>query len=55
MSEQKPDKIKGRCYECKHHKPTSKYRGWCVNPKFDKKIRVEAVDYCKSYEPKEGT
>ena len=41
-----------RCYDCKWFK--GKYSGWCCNPAFEKKIRVQAVDFCEKAEKKEG-
>lgn len=43
-----------RCFECKHYKERSTYSGWCHNPEFSKKARVNAVDYCDKAEKKEG-
>ena len=45
-----------RCYECKCFKPIGKseVRGWCHSPKFSKKARVDAIDYCEHAEKKEG-
>lgn len=44
-----------RCYECKHFKPIGKkgIRGWCHNPSYSKKERVDAIDYCDKSEKKE--
>ena len=37
-----------RCFECEHFKEIGKrkIRGWCHNPYYPKKERVDAVDYC---------
>ena len=44
--------MKIRCYECKWFKG-GKYSGWCTSPAYDKKIRVQAVDYCEKGEKKQ--
>ena len=43
-----------RCYDCKHFKPVGKHeiKGWCHEPTYSKKIRVDAVDYCDKAEKK---
>ena len=42
-----------RCFECKYYKPIGKgIRGWCHNPFFSKKERVDAIDYCDKAEKK---
>jgi hypothetical protein len=41
-----------RCFECVHFK--GKIRGWCHNPVYPKKERVDAIDYCDKAEKKEA-
>jgi len=50
-----------RCYECKWFKTFAgkpvgedSYSGWCWNPAYDKKIKVQAVDFCEKAEKKEA-
>ena len=35
-----------RCYECKYYNETRKNSGWCEDPKLEKRIKTDAIDYC---------
>lgn len=44
-----------RCYQCKFYKEMfiRACSGKCMNPKYDKVIKVDAVDFCEKGEDKD--
>lgn len=44
-----------RCYECEWYRErVNSLSGWCHNPKFPKKERVDAIDFCDDGKKKEA-